>query len=116
LRSLQGHDWPGNVRELRNAVERAVALCPGDVIDVEDLPPALAAAAPGPDAPGSPAAPAAGVISLARSKGEAEAACIAAAWGRHNNNRLRAAAELGISRMTLYKKLHRYGLIAAEGA
>jgi DNA-binding protein Fis len=30
---------------------------------------------------------------------------------RHSNNRLRAAAELGISRMTLYKKLHKYGIM-----
>jgi DNA-binding NtrC family response regulator len=118
LRALQGHDWPGNVRELRNAVERAVALCPGDVIEVEDLPPALTATPPGADAPGSPDAdaPPTGAISLARNKDQAEAACIVAALERHNNNRLRAAAELGISRMTLYKKLHRYGLIADEGA
>jgi len=32
---------------------------------------------------------------------------------RSGNNRLRAAAELGISRMTLYKKLHKLGLIAS---
>jgi transcriptional regulator of acetoin/glycerol metabolism len=31
---------------------------------------------------------------------------------QRHNNRLRAAAELGISRMTLYKKLHRFGLDA----
>ena len=30
---LEAYDWPGNVRELRNAVERAVALCPGGAID-----------------------------------------------------------------------------------
>jgi hypothetical protein len=30
---------------------------------------------------------------------------------KHGNNRLRAALELGISRRTLYKKLHRYGLM-----
>jgi DNA-binding protein Fis len=32
---------------------------------------------------------------------------------KHGNNRLRAAIELGISRMTLYKKLHKYGMIGA---
>ena len=33
------------------------------------------------------------------------------ALGKHLNNRRRAAAELGISRMGLYKKLHKYGLM-----
>jgi len=35
---LVDYDWPGNVRELENCVERAVALCRGDEIDVDDLP------------------------------------------------------------------------------
>ncbi len=38
---LHAHDWPGNVRELENAIERAAALCEGEVIRVADLPPAL---------------------------------------------------------------------------
>jgi transcriptional regulator with PAS, ATPase and Fis domain len=37
VRTLEEHDWPGNVRELRNVVERAVALCPGPAVLVEDL-------------------------------------------------------------------------------
>ena len=35
------HDWPGNVRELENALERACALCDGDIIKAADLPPVL---------------------------------------------------------------------------
>jgi NtrC-family two-component system response regulator AlgB len=42
LEALQRHGWPGNLRELRNAVERAVILSTGDVIDVESLPGSLA--------------------------------------------------------------------------
>jgi two-component system response regulator AtoC len=38
---LMAHDWPGNVRELENAIERACALCEGDIIRVLDLPPGL---------------------------------------------------------------------------
>jgi DNA-binding NtrC family response regulator len=42
LAALERFSWPGNVRELRNAVERAVALCEGDAIELGDLPAALA--------------------------------------------------------------------------
>jgi DNA-binding NtrC family response regulator len=41
LRALEGYDWPGNIRELRNVIERAVALCPGSVVGLEDLPAAI---------------------------------------------------------------------------
>ncbi len=40
---LCAHDWPGNVRELENAIERAAALCEGDIIQATDLPPNLLA-------------------------------------------------------------------------
>lgn len=39
LDALQGWRWPGNVRELENAVERAVVLCRGEEVGVDDLPP-----------------------------------------------------------------------------
>ncbi|MFN7914400.1 MAG: sigma 54-interacting transcriptional regulator [Vicinamibacterales bacterium] len=35
------HDWPGNVRELQRVIERAIALAAGEVIDLDDLPPAV---------------------------------------------------------------------------
>ena len=38
---LERYDWPGNVRELTNAIERALVLCPDDVVRPEDLPEAL---------------------------------------------------------------------------
>src|SRR5205807_215896 len=53
LRALGQHRWPGNVRELENALARGVAMG-GDVIDVADLPEAVAAAAARPE-PGKPA-------------------------------------------------------------
>jgi len=38
---LTGARWVGNVRELENCLERAVVLCTGTQVDVEDLPPEL---------------------------------------------------------------------------
>jgi DNA-binding NtrC family response regulator len=107
LRALQAHDWPGNFRELRNVIERCVALCAGDLIDLDDLPDGLRSAA----CDIAPPVTAVRVAApLARSKWEAEAVCIIEALEQHNHSRSRAAAALGISRMTLYRKLHKYGL------
>ncbi|HET6574293.1 MAG TPA: sigma-54 dependent transcriptional regulator [Fimbriiglobus sp.] len=108
LSALLAYQWPGNVRELRNAIERAVALRPGGDIELDDLPDAVRASA-GPAAVG----PSDRVATLTETKETAEANRILTALKKYKNNRLRAAAELGISRMTLYKKLHRYGLINA---
>jgi len=119
LRALQDFAWPGNIRELRNVVERAFALCPSLQIESSDLPEVVFKDTPivtrvAVSTP-SPAAVAAISASLAETRQEAEAQHISDALLRHKNNRKRVAAELGISRMTLYKKLHRYGLIGAAG-
>jgi DNA-binding NtrC family response regulator len=114
---MQAYDWPGNVRELRNVIERAVALCPGAEIHLSDLPEAIRCLADFPAA-AVEYGPVVRVTkgTLAQTKEDAEAARIATALARNGNNRLRAAAELGISRMTLYKKLYRYGLMSPSGA
>ncbi|MBW1974317.1 MAG: sigma 54-interacting transcriptional regulator [Deltaproteobacteria bacterium] len=39
LKCLMDYDWPGNVRELENVIERAVVLCSGSEITINDLPP-----------------------------------------------------------------------------
>jgi DNA-binding NtrC family response regulator len=41
LALLEKHEYPGNVRELKNIIDRAVALCRGDAIELEHLPPGL---------------------------------------------------------------------------
>jgi transcriptional regulator of acetoin/glycerol metabolism len=46
--------------------------------------------------------------------GVTEASRILALLRKHNNNRRRAATELGISRVAFYKKLHRYGLFVSK--
>jgi DNA-binding NtrC family response regulator len=114
LRAMQAYTWPGNIREVRNAVERAAALANGPYITLEDLPSDLRL-----DSPHAVNAfhtvPATTTVvaadgTLAHSKEEAEMARIHRALEKHAGNRQRAATELGISRMTLYNKIRRYGL------
>jgi DNA-binding NtrC family response regulator len=111
LRALSAHAWPGNVRELRNVIERAVALSTSTIINIADLPRGFAD--PGPDSSRAPATVPM-VSTLADSKDQAERRRISEAMLRNGNNRLRAANELGISRMTLYNKLHKLGLMASS--
>jgi DNA-binding NtrC family response regulator len=127
LRALERYHWPGNIRELGNVVERAASLFPGTRVELSHLPEALRVndasldAAPFADADFCSerrAAPAfeksSGAcceqLTLMKTKEKAEIVCIREALRKHRNNRLRAARELGISRMSLYKKLHKYGL------
>jgi DNA-binding NtrC family response regulator len=108
LRALVHYRWPGNIRELRNAVERAVALCDVPLIRPDDLPEAVRGAE---GAEQAVPALGAGVVTLGHAKENAEAALIRQVLRQHKNNRLRTAVALGVSRMTLYKKMHRYGLM-----
>lgn len=116
MAALTEYQWPGNVRELRNAIERAVALRLGGEIDFDDLPDAVRN---GPqralnsaltETAEMPALVEASRLTLAETKAEAETAMILSTLQRNRHNKARTATELGISRETLYKKLHRYGL------
>lgn len=115
VRALEAYHWPGNVRQLRNVIERSAALCPGQEILRSDLPesirsPMQGAARAADEAAAPNSSSSAPCLTLSQSKAEAEVLRITEALRKHGNNRLRAAAELGISRMGLYKKLHKYGI------
>ena len=98
-RAIAADAWPDNVRGLRQAAERAVLLGQGEAHDVADFSLAL------PPDNWSPRAIAAD-LNLARS----EETLIAAALKRHGFNVSRAAAELGLTRAALYRRMARYGL------
>jgi len=105
--ALVAHAWPGNVRELEHAVERAVFLGRGPLVEVADLPATVAgrgAALTLPVAVG----PAACSLKLALTHPERK--MILDALDRHGWRRDAAAKALGINRTTLYKKAKRLGM------
>jgi DNA-binding NtrC family response regulator len=122
LPALENYFWPGNIRELRNVIERAVALAKGPLVTLDDVPSMVVAARgknmplPQPEPSLAPLAgesmdaPLDSEGTLDEAREEIEMQRIHAALKKHRNNRLQAAAELGISRMGLYKKLHKYGM------
>lgn len=92
------YDWPGNVRELENAIERAVALGSGPILQVGDLPSNLHYEYRG---------------SLAQSDEvlpleELERRAIMRALRESSGDKLAAARLLGIGKTTLYRKLKQY--------
>ena len=100
-RRLLEHSWPGNVRELRNFCEKLCVLCRGDQVGLDALTsfPMLMC---GNDTGRR--------RSLRGSSREAERREIEAALSRCGGNRSRAAAELGIGRTTLWKKMRELGI------
>jgi two-component system response regulator FlrC len=108
LDRLLRHDWPGNVRELENMIQRAVTLCTGSIIKVEDLnlsesplpPPTLQSETKPPELGYS-----AGVTMR-----EMERQLICRTLQDTQGNRTRAAKCLGISLRTLRNKLNEFGL------
>jgi two-component system, NtrC family, response regulator AlgB len=106
---LSAYAWPGNVRELRNALERAVvfsrvgrSVMQGkmDLLEPDNFPETVRAAAPG------AASPVAGLRSLE----EVEREVIAATLEATHYQISRSAEALGISRKTLLEKRKKYGL------
>ena len=106
LAALEGYPWPGNVRELRNVVERAVIFGEGEEVALADLPAGVRGAL-GPDPPVDAAGRGPGAFPSLR---EVEAAHVARALRETGWNKTRAAALLGIDRVTLYAKIEKYGL------
>ena len=103
LAALVEHDWPGNVRALRHAVERAVILAGPGPLTPDDF-------ALGPRrerlAAGAVVAPPVDDLNLDR----AEKRMIADALRKHGYNISLAAAELGLSRGALYRRMEKHGL------
>jgi DNA-binding NtrC family response regulator len=96
LEILTAYEWPGNVREIRNAVERAIVVCPHAVIAPHYLPERITA---------RPAAPTHIRIPVGSSTQEAERMLILETLASAGYNKTKAARILGVSRKTLHNKL-----------
>ena len=100
MEKLTAYSWPGNVRELRNAIEYASVLCPGGAIDVQHLP-----------------------VKVKQPKGNTEVGFkkntldesqdrenLLEALKKAEGNQSEAARILGVSRITVWKKIKKYGI------
>jgi DNA-binding NtrC family response regulator len=112
LEMFQQHNWPGNVRELRNALERAVIVREGILIEQKHLPPNFGSSGLRPQA-----ADGDGIrLEVGTTVQQAEKMLILKTLSATNNNKTRAAEILGISLKTLHNKLKEYGNTSAEAA
>jgi DNA-binding NtrC family response regulator len=134
LTMLMAYSWPGNVRQLENTVFRAIVLCEGDVLTVQDFP-QIASLVEGydvsvPAAPAQVQAPVAAQRTQASQVGdgaalgipvvtegghirkleEVEADMIRLALHRYHGQMSEVARKLGIGRSTLYRKMRDFGL------
>ena len=109
---LQRYPWPGNVRELENVVQRAVIYCRSGILSPQQLPAyILDGAALRREESGAELQT--GARPLGRMIARTERDIIDEALRRNNHSRTRTAKELGISRVTLYNKLKKYGFARA---
>jgi len=102
-RALLAHPFSGNVRELRNRVQRAVLLCQDGVVHAADLDLDHARAARSSVASPARSEPASREL-------EVDRASLEALLERLDFNISKAAAELGLSRQALYRRMERAGV------
>jgi DNA-binding NtrC family response regulator len=113
LAALERHAWPGNVRELENAIERAVALADGEVLELADLPDEVQLAARGDLLREEVRS---GRLDLDTAVARFETDLIREALARTRGNQTRAAEQLGITRRVLKLKMDRYEIASPEDA
>lgn len=91
---LENYDWPGNIRELKNLVEAAFIELPDDCLDLAELPAAIRAR-----------------LATMREMPAEEREQLLGALLKTDWNVSQAAAELHLSRMTLYRKMAKYQIV-----
>jgi two-component system response regulator HydG len=100
---LLSYRWPGNVRELENAIERAVVLCDGPMIEEENLP-----------FESAPLVKGASLRIPGATMAEIERHAILSTLDAVNGSTAKAAEMLDISVRTIQYRMHEYGLAGKE--
>lgn len=133
LSCLKKYHWPGNLRELKNHIRRAVLFCENDCLTVNDLSPRVVqtqfqadaqassmvgaeiplptASYSSPPRPNGHSAEPVRPHTIADRVAQTEREFLEQALRENDNNRTRTAQALGLSRVGLYKKLRRLGLL-----
>lgn len=99
LQTINDYDWPGNVREMINRIRRAMVMCENRLITSADL---------GLDRRTSQRQ----LVSLEEARGKAEKESIQFSLRANRNNISKAANQLGVSRVTLYRLMEKYQISA----
>ncbi len=100
IRTMEAYHWPGNVREMENMIRRAVIMAEGTTITAADL--GLGSVETG--IPG---------MTLKEARETLERDMLTRSLERHHGVVARAAAELGVSRPTLYELMEKLGISKA---
>lgn len=116
IESLRRYSWPGNIRELENVIRRSVLYCQRGSLTSANLP--LSIREPKTElvqsVPQSVAtASIRPAVTLEARVDETEKKIIEDVLKRHGNHRSATARELGISRVTLYNKMKKFGMLKA---
>src|SRR5262249_27553890 len=106
LEALERYPWPGNLRQLENVVQHAVLVSSGAELRLQHLPQAFQEPAPTRNGHGGDRCDTLQHQRAAHERNVSQPSLIP-----HGYKRARTAEALGISRVTLYKKLKKYGLL-----
>jgi len=109
LEVMIAYPWPGNVRELRNTIEYSFVLCPDSIIDVCHLPSRIASVQKGLSCPKPSPSDTLRTV-LAESAMQTEREILRKALRDSGGNQAEAARLLGVSRVTVWKKMKKHGL------
>jgi DNA-binding NtrC family response regulator len=100
MEAMISYTWPGNVRELENVIERLIVVCEGDRIEISDLPEIVYYNKENKNI---------GILDMSLDRVEEKV--VKSAISMANGNVTKAAESIGISRRTLYRKMHKYNIL-----